>query len=289
MSMDAFDVLGVLPNSDKETCKQAYRRLAMQHHPDKGGDTAMFQSIQKAWNDIDSGYRRFIRKAPEAPRQSQHKTTFKNPRAATFNEVFQNFVDANANASWGSNSAHVVNCVVSQHEQDFSHGGFTFNIPAGTPDGWTKDLLGRHEMVGNSGTVHRTFKIRLQTPHDESMRIQGIDGTLGRLPFTNAIGDAVCAINTNAINLIVGAWVQIRDVFNIAHTVRIPEGFNPEHRLRIAGAGYYHWDAQNRKPILNSRGDLYVQVIPQFTNWENLPTMDKKHASKKLKEIINNA
>lgn len=38
MSKDYYKTLGVDKNASKEEIKQAFRKLAHQHHPDKGGD-----------------------------------------------------------------------------------------------------------------------------------------------------------------------------------------------------------------------------------------------------------
>jgi curved DNA-binding protein CbpA len=46
--MSYYDILGVSKSATQEEIKKAYRKLASQHHPDKGGDTAKFQEIQTA-------------------------------------------------------------------------------------------------------------------------------------------------------------------------------------------------------------------------------------------------
>jgi curved DNA-binding protein len=56
--MTHYSTLGVNEDASPDDIKQAYRRLAKQHHPDKGGDTAMFQKIQEAYSIIgDDGKR----------------------------------------------------------------------------------------------------------------------------------------------------------------------------------------------------------------------------------------
>lgn len=45
---DCHAVLGVSPNASKAEIDRAYRKLAATHHPDKGGDTAFMQKINKA-------------------------------------------------------------------------------------------------------------------------------------------------------------------------------------------------------------------------------------------------
>jgi len=45
---DALAVLGLTDPVDDETIRKAYQRLAMQHHPDRGGDAEQIQQINAA-------------------------------------------------------------------------------------------------------------------------------------------------------------------------------------------------------------------------------------------------
>jgi DnaJ-class molecular chaperone len=46
---DHYRTLGVERSSSADEIKRAYRKLASQHHPDKGGDTQRFQEIEEAY------------------------------------------------------------------------------------------------------------------------------------------------------------------------------------------------------------------------------------------------
>jgi len=54
--MDYYSILGVDKNSSQEDIKKAYRKLAMKHHPDRGGDANRLQQINEAYSvlgDVD--------------------------------------------------------------------------------------------------------------------------------------------------------------------------------------------------------------------------------------------
>ena len=57
--MEAHDVLGVRPGASRSEVARAYRRYALRHHPDRGGDPAAFQA------GVDA-YRRLTGSGPPA-------------------------------------------------------------------------------------------------------------------------------------------------------------------------------------------------------------------------------
>lgn len=56
--MDYYNILGVSRDADQDTIKKAYRKLAMQHHPDKGGDPNQFQKISEAYDTLSDANKR---------------------------------------------------------------------------------------------------------------------------------------------------------------------------------------------------------------------------------------
>ena len=49
---DFYQILGVNQNATQDEIKKAYRKLAVEHHPDKGGDENKFKKISEAYDTI---------------------------------------------------------------------------------------------------------------------------------------------------------------------------------------------------------------------------------------------
>ena len=58
MNKDYYKIIGVDKNASKEEIKQAYRKLAHQHHPDKGGDEKRFKEINEAYQVLSDSEKR---------------------------------------------------------------------------------------------------------------------------------------------------------------------------------------------------------------------------------------
>ena len=86
---DYYSTLGVARTASADEIKKAYRKLASQHHPDKGGDTRKFQEIQAAYETLGDEQKRAGYNNPQ-PQQPfgggpQFNQTF------NFNEIFNMF------------------------------------------------------------------------------------------------------------------------------------------------------------------------------------------------------
>ena len=50
--MNPYNILGVNQNASEDEIKKAYKKLAMKHHPDKGGDEKKFKEITEAYRNL---------------------------------------------------------------------------------------------------------------------------------------------------------------------------------------------------------------------------------------------
>jgi len=56
-TLSAWEVLGLAPDSDAAEIKRAYRRRALETHPDRGGSEAAFVRVQRAYDKLAKGAR----------------------------------------------------------------------------------------------------------------------------------------------------------------------------------------------------------------------------------------
>ena len=53
-----YDMLGVSENASDREVKQAFKKLAKQHHPDRGGDTIKFKEANEAYDTLKNPNKR---------------------------------------------------------------------------------------------------------------------------------------------------------------------------------------------------------------------------------------
>ena len=58
MAKNYYDILGVDKKASKDEVKKAFRKLAQQHHPDKGGDESRFKEITEAYSVLSDDKKR---------------------------------------------------------------------------------------------------------------------------------------------------------------------------------------------------------------------------------------
>jgi molecular chaperone DnaJ len=78
-----YEILGVNENASIDEIKKSYRKLAMEHHPDKGGNEDKFKKISEAYETLGDENKR-------TQYDYQRKNPFGN-RSSIFDEFFNGF------------------------------------------------------------------------------------------------------------------------------------------------------------------------------------------------------
>jgi len=81
---DYYAALGVPRTATTDDIKRAFRRLASQHHPDKGGDTQKFQAIQQAYATLGDEQKRAEYDNPRPQFSGFHG----HPGGVNINDIF---------------------------------------------------------------------------------------------------------------------------------------------------------------------------------------------------------
>lgn len=253
--MNPYEVLGVSSDSDADQIKTAYRKLAMQHHPDRNGGSeeasAKFQQIQDAYDMLRSD-------KPRSPQNEQQQHQHFHDIHDMFNHFFHRQQMSNPNLQ--------AMCEITL-EQAFHGCSLTFDIngksiivqiPAGIDQHQTVRVPGAGGQQNPNfppGDLHVTVRLR---PHDR---------------FHRAGMTLQCGVEIDLLDLLTGRNIDVFTITGEKKIISVPENSNPNTTVTIAGEGM---------PVVNSdgRGDLIVHFAVKY------PTFTKKQlaALRKLKK-----
>jgi curved DNA-binding protein len=231
-----YQTLGVNRDATADEIKRAYRKLASQHHPDKGGDKNRFQEIQAAYEMLSDPGKRAHMDNPHAhgfgaggPFDFQ---TIFDIFGTRFQQPHQQRVQQARMTLWITLAD-----VVTGDQKTISIGtqsGTTtadIDIPAGINDGDTVQYSG----IGPGGIdLVITFRIH----PDPRFQRQG--------------PNLFCEQTVDIWNLILGSQITVRDPLGNTLALTIPARSQPGTTFRLKGRGM----AQRS----GSPGDLMVRL-----------------------------
>jgi curved DNA-binding protein len=254
--MNPYEILGVAKTATPEEIKKTYRKLAAQHHPDRGGDTAKFQEIQAAYDTLSD---------PEKRSQLDNPVHQMGPGhfhfdfgSSDINDIFARFNfgggdpfgqfrqqqqrrnrDVRAELNVGlqetlSEQTKTLNIKTSESHQH----NINVKIPRGITSGTTIKYPGLGDsMFGNlpPGDLYLTINV-LQHP---TYKVSGLD--------------LVMALTIDCFQAILGCEQTIVGLDNKVFTIQTPQGCQPGIKLKIPGEGL--WGFQQ-----DIKGSLFVEV-----------------------------
>ena len=251
--MNYYQTLGVSKTASADEIKRAYRKLASQHHPDRGGDTARFQEIQAAYDVLSDPQKRQQHDNP----QPQHQHFEFNFGAGGMDEIFSNFFrgqhnpfqharqqprrnkDIRADVAIGlqetlTNAKRTLNI----KSQNGTVQTVDITIPRGVSAGTTIKYPGLGDHLFENlprGDLYLTVNIY----HNPNFEVNGLD--------------LITKLTIDSFDAILGVDAQIVGLDGKVFTVRTPKGCQHGTKLKIPGEGLYKFQQ-------DVKGNLYVQV-----------------------------
>lgn len=269
--MTYYNTLGVSEKASTDEIKRAFRKLASQHHPDKGGDTTKFQEIQQAYDVLGDENKR---REYDMQRSGQGNFRFHvhtGDGHINIDDIFRNFGFHGGDPFGGFRPQQpkrnkdlrieipitLVSTLQEQVKtiQVTTTTGEHTNLEVKIPRGVTNGTNIKYANLGDNmfttlprGDLYVQFNIH----STEGFGVHGVD--------------LYKEVNVNCLLAIVGGPIKVTGLDGKIFELKLQPGTQPGMRYRIPQQGLYQ---------LNSdlRGDLYVDPIisvPQDLSPESL-------------------
>ena len=263
---DYYNILGIQPNASEDEIRSAYKKLAMKHHPDRGGDQAVFQELQEAYSTLTDSQKRAQWEQQRAFGHEHHGQGgfgFSFNFGPDINDILNQFHGGGTFFGQGfqrpqrnrdlrtmmeidlESTLDAQTKYVEIRDQNGATRTVQVNIPRGVQSGMQMRFAGHGDnSVKNvqPGDLFVEFRIR---PHHE-FRIDGIN--------------LIKKVNVNAIDAICGTTIQVIGLDKKQFDVKIPACTQPQTTLNLSQQGL--WNINHA-----IRGDLLLEIniqIPQF-------------------------
>ncbi len=245
-----YKTLGVEENADDIQIKKAYKKLAMQHHPDKGGDAKKFQEVSEAYDTIKTAEKRLqYQQAKSFGGFRQQSQPFGFDIFEQFEEMFGGPQFAQRRPRRNKNMSITVPIpleeafkgIKKQISVQLGSGQrqvVDLDIPAGVNNGMTLNYKG----LGDNS-------IKGAPPGDLQVRLQ-----INRHPFFERKNhDLYTAKQIDAFEAMLGTKVIINTIDGKTIKASVVAGTQPGTFIRIPNEGM---------PILrtSNRGHLFVRI-----------------------------
>jgi len=266
--MDYYSTLGVSQNATPDEIKKAYRKLAMKHHPDRGGDDRKFAEIQSAYDILTDPQKKQMYDMGADPNQ-QGGGYRQGPFEFHFGDPFHDF---GFGFQGQARKNKTINVGIEITLEDVLRGK-DINAEIIMPDG-KKNLVNVSVPPG--------------IEHGQSIRYQGMgEQAIRQLPpgdlmlniivlphsrFIRKGSNIETEVKVDAFTAMIGGSIDIKTLEGKNLNITIPKGVQPNTLLSCKNEGLP--DMRSRK-----KGNLHVKIkveIPKNLSAEQI---------EKIKEI----
>ena len=265
--MDYYSILGVNRNATPEEIKKAYRKLAMQHHPDRGGDQEQFKRVTEAYDILSS---------------SDKKAAYDNPNQG-FNFNSQNF-HGQHNRFGGTPFDHIFGQGFRQQQQTPRNRDINVQANIDLVDILTgKNLIIQYQLAtGRIETV--TVDVPPGAKHGDTIQYQGLgDEGHPRYPRGNLLvrlkinksrnwdrdfDNLITKKVINVFDLLLGCVIIIETLDNKQLELKIPQGTRPGTKFSIPGYGLPNMQT-------GKRGIMFITIDAEMPKISDTAILDK--------------
>jgi DnaJ-class molecular chaperone len=269
MRMDYYSTLGVPKGASEDEIKKAYRKLAMQHHPDRGGDQNKFQQIQEAYATLSDAQKRHEYDNPQ-PQGFPGGFQFHFGQGSGFEDIF---------AQFGFGGPF--------HQQQRRNKDLRVEIHIDLPS--TLDT--QTKTISVQTTTGERQNVQVNIPRGirsgQQMRYPGMgDNMFNTIPrgdlyvhivvdsdpqFSVVGDDIIYHAVVNALDAITGTTIDVPNLESKVFRMTVPAGTTHGARMRLPHQGLF---VMNQ----NTRGHLIVEMtleVPRLTSPEALKLIEQ--------------
>lgn len=276
--MDYYSTLGLQRGASDEEIKKAYRKLAMQHHPDRGGDQNKFKEISTAYDALsDPEKKRIIDMGGDPNAQPGMGGFHQGGGPFEFHFNSGNFDDFFGNFGFGGFGRQPMR----------KNKSLNINVEIDLEDVLSgKDFTAEVTIPGGKSKV-----INIQIPpgieHGQQIRYEGMgDSSIPNLragdllvnvlirqhrTYTREGTSLIVEKDISAWDAMVGTTLDITTLDNKLLSITVPAGTQPETILSCRGEGLPHMRTR-------VRGNLLIKIkvsIPRNLTQAQVETIKK--------------
>ena len=263
--MDYYTTLGISKNASEAEIKSAYRKMAMKHHPDRGGDEKKFKEVTEAYETLSDPQKKQMIDMGVDP-NAQH-TSYRQGSPFEFHFNTGNFEDVFGNFGFGGrpirkNKTLNVNIEVSL--EDILKGK-VIDAEIGIPNG-SKRLVNIEVPPG----IENGQQIRYRGMGEHTLKdLPPGDLIVNILVKQHSVfqrqGDMLMIKKfISPWDAILGSEITVETIDKKTLTIGIPAGTQPDTVLSCRGEGLPNMRTQVRGNLL-----IKVQIeIPKNLNSE---------------------
>jgi len=255
---NAYNTLGVPKGASEAEIKKAYRKLAGQHHPDKGGDTAKFQEIQTAYETLTDPVKKqqhdnpnpfrngpggshfefhFGGGGPEDIFEQFFQQGFRNPHQRRQQPRRNKDLRVNLNIPLRETLNQQIKAISVQTTK-----GERFNIDVNIPRGVTPGATIKYSGMGDNmfeSLTRGDLYVIINLERDNRFELHGVN--------------LLHHLEINSIEAMTGCEKRITGIDDKEYLIKIPKACQQNQKFSLREQGLFHMNSDRR-------GDLIVVI-----------------------------